>query len=505
MVERLIDHEDVLLDTPFLRRLREEARAEGKAQGVEEGMLVARRRSILDVLVARFDPQASVYRQLEQHLETITEEHRLVDLLTMAIRAHNMAAFQAAIEPASSSRYSGLTTSWSGCGRLPMTFVETLASVGNFPLKIGEGPESNGNPIHNEDFAAHRREAGREAVRQGVGSHCRACSNSYDADATEVIIEAPMGEYLLHALGYRYRLHDPQLPGRPDIVFRRRRKVLFVHGCFWHRHGCSRATTPISNRAYWGSKRFERNVWLGDQANQDELHAMDWDVLIVWECETKNRAGFSDLCVWLVFMRLARLPLMKALSTHLYPAQFVAARPSRACGVRPTDGKLTGTTNLPSPMTTTSRIPTRSPRAPGVLGRSTRCPTRPNCSPYFLPTASSPTQVHCQRLRVAALALAAWRHSGTSTSKPKRRSRLSQERLGSAPSRRAGRFLSQPRTWHSFGVGAAPDQSGGHIIPTILPKSCCWLCKRPAISVTRSLGSPRSSRACWKALAACCN
>ena len=98
MVERLIDHEDVLLDTPFLRRLREEARAEGKAQGVEEGMLVARRRSILDVLVTRFDPPASVYRQLEQHLETITEASRLADLLTMAIRAHNMAAFQATLE-----------------------------------------------------------------------------------------------------------------------------------------------------------------------------------------------------------------------------------------------------------------------------------------------------------------------------------------------------------------------------------------------------------------------
>ena len=90
------------------------------------------------------------------------------------------------------------------------------------------------------------------------------------------------------------------------------------------------------------------------------------------------------------------------------------------------------------------------------MPESTRCswplhqvPTRPNCSPYFLNTESSATQVHCQRLRVAALALAAWRHSGTSTSTPKRRSRLSQERLGSAPSRREGKFLSQPRTRHS--------------------------------------------------------
>src|SRR4030095_4191910 len=110
--------------------------------------------------------------------------------------------------------------------------------------------------------------------------------------------------------------------------------------------------------------------------------------------------------------------------------------------------KSTGTTSLPSPITTTSRTPS--------IPESTRCPcplhqvpTSPNCSPYFLNTESSPTQVHCQRLCVASLLLAAWRHSGTSTSKPKRLSRLIQERWGSAPSSREGRFLSQPRTRQS--------------------------------------------------------
>src|SRR5215510_10825719 len=92
--------------------------------------------------------------------------------------------------------------------------------------------------------------------------------------------------------------------------------------------------------------------------------------------------------------------------------------------------KSTGTTSLPSPITTTSNTPS--------IPESTRCswplhhvPTKPNCSPYFLNTESSPTHVHCQRLRVAALLLEAERHRGTSTSKPKRRRRLSQERLGS--------------------------------------------------------------------------
>src|SRR5262247_4340046 len=130
-------------------------------------------------------------------------------------------------------------------------------------------------------------------------------------------------------------------------------------------------------------------------------------------------------------------------------------------------------------------------------------PTRPNCSPYFLNTESSPTQVHCQRLRVASLLVAAERHSGTSTSRPKRRSRLSQERLGSAPSRREGRFLSQPRTRHSSELVRQPKR-GGHIIPTILPSSCCWLRKRPSISATKFPGRPKSWSACSTTLAACC-
>src|SRR5215475_641823 len=121
--------------------------------------------------------------------------------------------------------------------------------------------------------------------------------------------------------------------------------------------------------------------------------------------------------------------------------------------------KSTGTTSLSSPMTTTRRTPS--------IPESTRCswplhqvPTRPNCSPYFLNTESSPTHVHCQRLRVASLLLAVERHSGTSTSRPKRRRRLIQERLGSALSSRDGRFLSQLRTRHSSVVVRHPKRGG---------------------------------------------
>src|SRR4029450_10164085 len=143
--------------------------------------------------------------------------------------------------------------------------------------------------------------------------------------------------------------------------------------------------------------------------------------------------------------------------------------PPGPCGSGRRIVKRRGTTNLPSPTPTTSSTPS--------MPESTRCscplhqvPTSPNCSPYFLNTESSATQVHCQRLRVASLLLVACRHSGSSTSKPKRRSRLSQERLGSAPSRRAGRFLSQPRTRHSSVLVRHPN-SRGHIIPIILPNS----------------------------------
>ena len=89
MVERLIDREELLLDTPFLRRIREEARA--------EAALAARRHSILDVLVARFDPPVSVYQHMERQLETITEEAQLAQLLAAAARAESVAAFQAAV------------------------------------------------------------------------------------------------------------------------------------------------------------------------------------------------------------------------------------------------------------------------------------------------------------------------------------------------------------------------------------------------------------------------
>ncbi|MXX86192.1 MAG: DNA mismatch endonuclease Vsr [Acidobacteria bacterium] len=93
-----------------------------------------------------------------------------------------------------------------------------------------------------------------------------------------------------HSLGYRFRLHRRTLPGTPDMTFPRLRKVIFVHGCFWHRHpGCRRTTTPKTRTAYWQAK-FQRNMER-DRRNVASLQALGWDVLVVWECETLDRVG----------------------------------------------------------------------------------------------------------------------------------------------------------------------------------------------------------------------
>ncbi|HOD50278.1 MAG TPA: DNA mismatch endonuclease Vsr [Candidatus Hydrogenedentes bacterium] len=89
---------------------------------------------------------------------------------------------------------------------------------------------------------------------------------------------------ILHRMGYRFRLHCRNLPGKPDIVLPKHRAVVFVHGCFWHRHArCKRATVPASNRTYWLPK-FRRTV-ARDRTNRRLLRRLGWNVVIVWECE----------------------------------------------------------------------------------------------------------------------------------------------------------------------------------------------------------------------------
>jgi DNA mismatch endonuclease (patch repair protein) len=105
---------------------------------------------------------------------------------------------------------------------------------------------------------------------------------------------------LVSSLGYRYRLHVGKLPGRPDLVFKSRSKVIFVHGCFWHRHSrCVLARMPKSRLAFWEPKLNGNRA--RDMKNKRALRRMGWDVLTVWECELpavqkleKRIRGFLD-------------------------------------------------------------------------------------------------------------------------------------------------------------------------------------------------------------------
>jgi DNA mismatch endonuclease (patch repair protein) len=99
---------------------------------------------------------------------------------------------------------------------------------------------------------------------------------------------------LIFGLGYRYRLHAKELPGRPDIVFRSRRKAIFVHGCFWHRHEtCSLARMPKSRLGFWLPK-LEGNK-KRDQLNTEALLRRGWGVLTVWECQLANVERVKEL------------------------------------------------------------------------------------------------------------------------------------------------------------------------------------------------------------------
>lgn len=101
----------------------------------------------------------------------------------------------------------------------------------------------------------------------------------------------------LFSHGFRYRKNDKRYPGKPDIVLPKYRTIIFVNGCFWHMHGCSRSRLPRSNQEYWKPK-IERNIQR-DAENQQKLEADGWKVIVVWECELKKRIAeerLSRLC-----------------------------------------------------------------------------------------------------------------------------------------------------------------------------------------------------------------
>ena len=104
---------------------------------------------------------------------------------------------------------------------------------------------------------------------------------------TDTSIEVRVRKYLF-GKGFRFRKNDKRLPGKPDIVLPKYHTVIFIHGCFWHRHsGCKDATMPKTRTEFWNAK-FEKNV-SNDIIHQEQLRAAGWNVVILWECEINNR------------------------------------------------------------------------------------------------------------------------------------------------------------------------------------------------------------------------
>ena len=113
------------------------------------------------------------------------------------------------------------------------------------------------------------------------------CMAAVHAEHTkpEIIVRRAISQ-----MGYRYRLHCTNLPGKPDVVFSGMRKVIFVHGCFWHRHRCKKGrSTPRSNMEFWNRKLSENVV--RDRRHRRELKKLGWQILVLWECQVRHEAA----------------------------------------------------------------------------------------------------------------------------------------------------------------------------------------------------------------------
>jgi DNA mismatch endonuclease, patch repair protein len=107
---------------------------------------------------------------------------------------------------------------------------------------------------------------------------------------------------LLHRLGYRYRVHGKGLPGKPDIVFPSQRKVIFIHGCFWHRHTCHTGSRAVRTRSAFWKAKFARNQ-ARDLRNEKELKHDGWESLTIWECETCDQSVLAKRLIAFLGLR----------------------------------------------------------------------------------------------------------------------------------------------------------------------------------------------------------
>lgn len=111
--------------------------------------------------------------------------------------------------------------------------------------------------------------------------------NMAQIHSKDTTIEVKVRKYLF-SQGFRYRKNDKRLPGTPDIVLPKYHSVIFIHGCFWHRHpGCKIATTPKTNTEYWNEK-FAHNI-SNDEKKQEMLRSLGWNVIVLWQCDIEKR------------------------------------------------------------------------------------------------------------------------------------------------------------------------------------------------------------------------
>src|SRR4051812_6338324 len=125
-----------------------------------------------------------------------------------------------------------------------------------------------------------------DVLSQIIRSKCMSAVRSKDTKPEWTV------RRIVFSLGYRYRLHQANPPGKPDVVFSRKRKAIFVHGCFWHRHCCKKGlSVPSKNREFW-QKKLGENV-KRDERVQAELRRLGWTILVVWECQTTSERDLS--------------------------------------------------------------------------------------------------------------------------------------------------------------------------------------------------------------------
>jgi DNA mismatch endonuclease, patch repair protein len=118
-------------------------------------------------------------------------------------------------------------------------------------------------------------------------SYVMSCVSSKDTKPEKIV------RSYLHRSGFRFRLHAPGLPGKPDLVLAKHKTAIFVHGCFWHRHPrCKRSTTPSTRKEFWIEK-FRKNV-ARDKRNYKQLKEQGWEVIVIWACKLENTKSRKD-------------------------------------------------------------------------------------------------------------------------------------------------------------------------------------------------------------------